>query len=156
MQQSRPVPTPLWSVPERNTAKQPPVRTACSPYGATTPCSPTTRPRWKGRRKTRGHAVIEQVFADLKAGPIAHLPSTAFNANAAWLATATIAFNLTRALGVAAGGRFARAETATIRAHLIHTPARVATSARRIRLHLPTRWPWASSWQRLWTAVMTT
>ena len=103
-----------------------------------------------------GHAVIEQVFSDLKAGPLAHLPSKSFNANAAWLAIATIAFNLTRALGVTAGGRYARAETATIRAHLIHTPARVATSARRIRLHLPTRWPWASSWQRLWTAVMTT
>jgi len=113
-------------------------------------------PLVEAEKTHRGHAVIEQVFADLKAGPLAHLPSKSFNANAAWLAIATIAFNLTRALGVTAGGRYARAETATIRAHLIHTPARVATSARRIRLHLPTRWPWASSWQRLWTAVMTT
>ena len=29
----------------------------------------------------RGHAVIEQVIADLKSGPIAHLPSSSFNAN---------------------------------------------------------------------------
>ena len=104
----------------------------------------------------RGHAVIEQVFADLKAGPLAHLPSKSFNANSVWLAIATIAFNLTRALGVTAGGRYARAETATIRAHIIHTPARVSTSARKQHLHLPTRWPGADSWQRLWTAVMTT
>ena len=33
----------------------------------------------------RGHAVIEQVFADVIDGPLAHLPSSSFNANAAWL-----------------------------------------------------------------------
>ena len=113
-------------------------------------------PLVEAEKTHRGHAVIEQVFADLKAGPLAHLPSKSFTANSAWLAIATIAFNLTRALGVTAGSRYARAETATIRAQLIHTPARVATSARRVRLHLPTRWPWATSWQRLWTTIMTT
>ena len=115
-----------------------------------------TAPLVEAEKTHRGHAVIEQVFADLKAGPLAHLPSKSFNANAAWLAIATMAFNLTRALGVTAGGRYTRAETATIRAQLIHTPARVATSARHVRLHLPTRWPWAASWQRLWTTIMTT
>ena len=45
----------------------------------------------------RGHAIVEQVIADLKAGPLAHLPSGRFQANAAWLVAATIAFNLTRA-----------------------------------------------------------
>ena len=115
-----------------------------------------TAPLVDAEKTHRGHAIIEQVFADLKAGPLAHLPSKSFNANGAWLALATMAFNLTRALGVTAGGRYRRAETATIRAHLIHTPARVATSARRVRLHLPTRWPWAAHWQRLWTAIMTT
>jgi hypothetical protein len=33
----------------------------------------------------RGHAVIEQVYADLKAGPLAHLPSGRFADNSAWL-----------------------------------------------------------------------
>jgi hypothetical protein len=47
----------------------------------------------------RGHAIVEQVMADLKNGPLAHLPSGVFNANAAWLTLATIAFNLTRAAG---------------------------------------------------------
>ena len=104
----------------------------------------------------RGHAIIEQVIADLKAGPLAHLPSGRFQANAAWLAAATIAFNLTRAIGVAAGGRFAKAEGATVRARVINVPARVSRSGRRQCLHLPRRWPWAEHWQTLWTAVMTT
>ncbi len=47
----------------------------------------------------RAHAIIEQVIADLKNGPLAHLPSGEFNANAAWLVLAAIAFNLTRAAG---------------------------------------------------------
>jgi len=33
----------------------------------------------------RGHAIVEQVIADLKNGPLAHLPSGRFAANAAWL-----------------------------------------------------------------------
>ncbi|HOQ54448.1 MAG TPA: IS1380 family transposase [Micropruina sp.] len=115
-----------------------------------------TSPLVEAEKTHRGHAVIEQVFADLKAGPLAHLPSKSFNANAAWLAIATLAFNLTRALGITAGDRYARAETATIRAQLIHTPARIATSARQILLHLPTRWPWATNWQQLWTTIMRT
>ncbi len=104
----------------------------------------------------RGHAIVEQVIADLKSGPLAHLPSKSFQANAAWLAAATIAFNLTRAIGVAAGGKFTKAEGATVRARIINTPARVSRSGRRQRLHLPRRWPWASHWQTLWTSVMTT
>ena len=65
----------------------------------------------------RGHAIIEQVHADLKAGPLAHLPSGVFTANSAWLVLAVIAFNLTRTAGVIADrvGRLARATTATIR-----------------------------------------
>jgi hypothetical protein len=51
----------------------------------------------------RAHAIIEQVIADLKNGPLAHLPSGVFNASAAWLARAAIAFNLTRAAGCLAG-----------------------------------------------------
>jgi hypothetical protein len=89
----------------------------------------------------RGHAVIEQVHADLKASALAHLPSGRFNANAAWLVLAVIAFNLTRAAGTLSGPELSRATTATIRRKLINVPARVATSARRLTLHLPTAWP---------------
>src|SRR3954451_25472883 len=39
----------------------------------------------------RGHAIIEQVHADLKNSALAHLPSGVFTANAAWLVLAAIA-----------------------------------------------------------------
>jgi hypothetical protein len=51
----------------------------------------------------RDHAVAEQVFADLSDGPLAHLPSGHFPANAAWLTVAAICHNLTRAAGDAGG-----------------------------------------------------
>ena len=60
----------------------------------------------------RGHAIIEQVFADLKGSALAHLPSGKFNANAAWLVLASIAFNPTRAAGTIADGPHTRATTA--------------------------------------------
>lgn len=97
----------------------------------------------------RGHAIIEQVHADLKAGPLAHLPSASFSANGAWLVLAAIAFNLTRAAGAIASTFHAKATTATIRTHLITVPARIATSARRLILHLPRDWPWQDPWAGL-------
>lgn len=97
----------------------------------------------------RAHAIIEQVHADLRAGPLAHLPSGNFNANGAWLVLAAMAFNLTRAAGTLASAFHARATTGTIRAQLINVPGRVARSARRLVLHLPKTWPWQHAWQRL-------
>ena len=97
----------------------------------------------------RGHAVIEQVIADLKGSALAHLPSGRFGANGAWLALAAIAFNLTRAAGTLASTFHARATTATIRAHLVGVPARIARPARRPVLHLPRDWPWQHAWQQL-------
>jgi Transposase DDE domain group 1 len=101
----------------------------------------------------RDHAIVEQVIADLKAGPLARMPSGRINANAAWLILATIAFNLTRAAGTLASRFHAKATTATIRAQLITVPARIARSARRTRLHLPQHWPWEDAWQALLTAA---
>jgi len=90
----------------------------------------------------RGHAIVEQVIADLKGSALAHLPSASFAANSAWLVCAAMAFNLTRAGGALASAFHAKATTATIRAQLITVPARIARSARRLRLHLPRDWPW--------------
>jgi hypothetical protein len=42
----------------------------------------------------RGHAIIEQLFADLIDGPLTHLPSASFNTNAAWLHLAVTAHAL--------------------------------------------------------------
>jgi hypothetical protein len=97
----------------------------------------------------RQHAIIEQVFADLENGPLGHLPSGRFNANAAWLVLAAAAFNLMRAAGRIAGAFHAKATGATLRRTLINVPARIASSARRIRLHLPEHWPWAWAFERL-------
>ena len=101
----------------------------------------------------RGHAIIEQVNADLKNSALAHLPSGVFTANAAWLVLAVIAFNLTRAAATlaapAASSNLARATTATVRRTLIQIPCRIATSARRLTLHLPQDWPWQTAWTQL-------
>jgi hypothetical protein len=102
----------------------------------------------------RRHAIIEQVIADLKNGPLAHLPSGSFAANSAWLVLAAIAFNLLRAAGSLASVFHAKATTATLRAQLINIAARVATSARRTTLHLPAAWPWADAWQQLFSAAL--
>lgn len=101
----------------------------------------------------RGHAIVEQVFADAAASALAHLPSGVFNANAAWALLWAIAHNLTRAAGVLAGGAHARATTATLRTHLINIPGRLARSARRLTVHLPERWPWQIAVTNLHTAV---
>ena len=97
----------------------------------------------------RGHAIIENVNADLKSSALAHMPSGSFSANSAWLVCAVLAFNLTRAAATSAGGDLTRATTPTIRRTLINIPARVASSARRLHLHLPQRWPWQDAWTAL-------
>jgi hypothetical protein len=101
----------------------------------------------------RDHAVVEQVIADAAASALAHLPSGVFNANAAWAVLWAISHNLTRAAGTLASTFHARATTATIRAHLVNVPARVARGARRLVLHMPERWPWQAAWTGLHAAV---
>jgi len=102
----------------------------------------------------RGHAIIEQVFADLIDGPWAHLPSSAFNANAAWAQLAATAHALTRALGVLASTRHAVARGATIRTELVQVAARPARSGRdTITWHLPENWPWQHAWLNAFDAT---
>ncbi len=63
-----------------------------------------------------------------------------------------IAFNIARAAAVAANMRTAR--WATMREKLIKVPARIATTtSRRLDLHMPQRWPWARSWELLWSVA---
>lgn len=101
----------------------------------------------------RHHAVIEQVHADLKNSALAHLPSGVFTANAAWLVLAVIAFNLTRTASTLAAPDLAGATTATLRRKLVTVPTRIASSARRITLHLPHAWPWQTAWTTLFDRV---
>jgi Transposase DDE domain group 1 len=101
----------------------------------------------------RDHAEIEQVFADQISGPLAHLPSGKFAANAAWLILAGIAHNLLRAAGTLASPRHARARGATIRADLIDVAARLARHGRgHLTLHLPLAWHREPEWLTLFQA----
>ena len=81
------------------------------------------------------------------------LPSGIFTANADWLVLATIAFNLSRAIGTLAGTDLGTARSGTIRRKLIQIPARLSTSARKLVLHLPKRWPWETGWKALFAAA---
>jgi hypothetical protein len=102
----------------------------------------------------RGHAIIEQLLADLNDGPLAHLPSGKFNANAAWLSAAAIAHNLLRATGTLAGRRHARARAATVRRDLVAVAARTARHGRdRLTLHLPEGWHREREWRNLFEAA---
>ena len=93
----------------------------------------------------RRHAEIENAIRDLKYGVgLNHLPSGRFAANAAWLAVQVIAHNLARwtaRIGLGAG----IVTTKTMRRRLFSLAGRLTRSARRWRLHLPARWPWAIS-----------
>ena len=76
------------------------------------------------------------MFADLKHGPLAHVPSGVFTANPACLALAGIAINLTRT-----STTLGKARTATVRATLITVAARAAHQAHHRIPHLPHPWP---------------
>jgi hypothetical protein len=102
----------------------------------------------------RGHAIIEQVFADWNDGPLAHLPSGSFPANAAWLACAAISCNLLRAAGALASLAYAKARGATIRRDLITIAARTARHGRgHLTLHLPAGWHRDQQWLNLFQAA---
>ena len=102
----------------------------------------------------RDHAVAEQVFADWTDGPLAHLPSGFFPANAAWLACAAIAHNLLRAAGSPASLAYGKARGATIRRDLIDVAGRIARHGRgHITLHLPGGWHREHEWLALFAAA---
>jgi Transposase DDE domain group 1 len=102
----------------------------------------------------RDHAVVEQVFADITSGPLAHMPSGVFAANAAWLSIAAMTHNLLRAAGALASLPFARARAATIRRDLIAVAARIARHSRgHLTLHLPEGWHRQHEWLNLLAAA---
>ncbi len=96
----------------------------------------------------RRHAEIENAIRDLKYGMgLNHLPSGRFAANGAWLAVQVIAHNLARwtaRLGLGLAQRIVT--TKTLRRRLFALTGRLTRSARRVTLHLPARWPWATGW----------
>jgi hypothetical protein len=102
----------------------------------------------------RDHAVVEQVFADVTSGPLAHLPYGVFAANAAWLSIAAITHNVLRAAGALASLAFAKARAATIRRDLIAVAAHTARHGRgHLTLHLPEGWHREHEWLNLFAAA---
>jgi hypothetical protein len=115
----------------------------------------------------REHANCENAIRDLKYGVgLNHLPSGRFGANAAWLALNVIAHNLSR-WTVRIGGIDTENSTATperphgkafvttdtLRRRYLAIPGRLATSARRVYLHMPSRWPWAEQFHAMLDAI---
>jgi hypothetical protein len=102
----------------------------------------------------RDHAIVEQVLADWTSGPLAHLPSGSFPANAAWLTLAAISHNLLRAAGALASLACAKARGATLRRDLIDVAARTARRGRgHITLHLPQGWHRDAEWMNMFEAA---
>ena len=101
----------------------------------------------------RAHAQVELVIRDLKDGPLAHLPSGRFAANAAWLALAALAHNLGRWTLTAAGPDFDTATVGSLRRKLITMPARLVGSGRRRWLRAPTHWPWRRGLQHAMAVI---
>ncbi|MGH9278883.1 MAG: IS1380 family transposase [Acidimicrobiales bacterium] len=91
----------------------------------------------------RRHAEVENTVRDLKYGVgLNHLPSGRFGANAAWLGLNVMAHNLARWTSRTGLGETLIA-TDTLRRRYLRVPGRLTSSARRLTLHLPERWPWA-------------
>ncbi len=101
----------------------------------------------------RAHARVELVIRDLKDGPLAHLPSGKFTANAAWLGLAVLAHNLGRHTLTAAGADWSAATVGSLRRKLLTMPARLVSSARRLRLRASANWPWADALTSALTAI---
>lgn len=98
----------------------------------------------------REHATVELAIRDLKDGAgLEHCPSGQFFANAAWLACAVLAHNLTR--WTARLGRVHPEDrltvTRTVRMRFLSLPGRLVNHSGRAVLRLPARWPWRPSFE---------
>jgi Transposase DDE domain group 1 len=96
----------------------------------------------------RDHATVELAIRDLKDGAgLEHCPSGKFFANAAWLACAVLAHNVTRwtaRLGrVHPDDRLTVART--VRTRVVALPGRLVNRSGRHVLRLPARWPWRTT-----------
>ena len=126
----------------------PATRTRCSPSTGTTPSSRTHRGRCS--RRSPPTAATRSSSRSSPTSRPDHLPNCREVLGQQRLAgLRREPFNLTRTAGVLASAFHAKATTATIRAQLINVPGRLARYARRLTLHIPTRWPWQTEWEQL-------
>ncbi|MQA76570.1 MAG: IS1380 family transposase [Solirubrobacterales bacterium] len=94
----------------------------------------------------RARARVEDAIRAAKDTGLRNLPFREFTANAAWLELVLVAQDLMSwAQSLLLEGDLARAEPKRLRYRLLHVAGRITRSGRRIRLHLPARWPWAEA-----------
>jgi hypothetical protein len=104
----------------------------------------------------RQHAVVEDRVRTEKATGIRTLPFHGYERNKAWLLAANLAADLLaylQLLGLDQHRDLAAAEPETLRATILHIPARLVTHARKRILRIEQTWPWAGAvvqaWERL-------
>ncbi|MGH8904081.1 MAG: IS1380 family transposase [Egibacteraceae bacterium] len=93
----------------------------------------------------REHAHVEDRIRGAKDTGARNLPCETFERNAVWLQLVMLAQDLmvwTQALTF--DGRLRLAEPATLRYQVLHAPARIVRSGRRLKLKIQHDWPWAA------------
>ena len=94
----------------------------------------------------RERARVEDAIRAAKDTGLRNLPFRDFAPNTAWMQLVLIAQDLLCwAQALLLEGDLARAEPKRLRYRLLHVAGRITRSGRRIRLHLPARWPWAGA-----------
>jgi hypothetical protein len=104
----------------------------------------------------RQHAVVEDRIRTEKATGIRNLPFKGYEHNQAWLLAANIASDLLaylQLLGLQHDGDLARAEPETLRATILHIPARLVHHARQRLLKIEATWPWAKAFETCWITL---
>lgn len=92
----------------------------------------------------RAHARVEDRIRCGKDTGFGRFPSRLFAINAAWLELALTGIDLIAwTQHLLLDGDLATAEPKTLRYRLLHVAARITRSARRTRLRIAERWPWA-------------
>ena len=104
----------------------------------------------------RQHAVVEDRVRTEKATGIRTLPFHGYARNQAWLLAANLACDLLahlQLLGLNDEPELSVAEPETLRAMILHIPARLTSHARTRVLKIEQTWPWAGAvveaWERL-------
>ncbi|MEZ0493481.1 hypothetical protein AB2L28_14680 [Kineococcus sp. TBRC 1896] len=113
-------------------------------------------PVLEAEKSHRAHAIVESTIAELTDNTPAHLPSGQFQTDGAWLILAVTTHDPTRAVAVSAGAGRHSEQMGTTRRKSISPPSRLASSARRFRLHAPRVWRWQVGFDDLTAALAVT
>ena len=94
----------------------------------------------------RARAGVEDAIRAAKDTGLRNLPFRQFAPNSAWMELVLIAQDLVRwAQALLLTGQLCRCEPKRLRYRLLHVAGKITRSARRTRLHIPRRWPWADA-----------